>query len=152
MFLRNTFCFIYYTLFLIQAYFSHQKVRTIFKGRKNVRRKPFLSVGPEKSRGSEKYEMQKQEGREVEWRATNPWMNETKRQKEKQKERIEKRWCPRVKKREEKTLRVKDGRTKCSRENISESPLPPPLFLIFGMAASCQSSPEMLNIYHIIEW
>ena len=24
--------------------------------------------------------------------------------------------------------------------------------LIFGMAASCQSSPEMLNIFHIIEW
>ena len=88
MFSRNTFCFIYYTLFLIQAYFSHQKVRTIFKGRKNVRRKHFLSVGPEKSRGSEKYEMQKEEGREVEWRATNPWMNETKRQKDKQKERI----------------------------------------------------------------
>ena len=23
---------------------------------------------------------------------------------------------------------------------------------IFGMAASCQSSPEMLNVFHIIEW
>ena len=22
----------------------------------------------------------------------------------------------------------------------------------FGMAASCQSSPEMLNVFHIIEW